>query len=185
MVLDMTKGSPIGKIMRFFLPVMLGNLLQQFYSLADSFIVSRFLGVEAFAGVSATGSLHFLIIGFTWGVCSGFAIPISQEFGADTDLLRLPYGNGTDPINAALGQAGFRLAGWSVDSRDWNGDPAEKIAGNVMDQIKAGDVILFQNNMEATPAALDLILEELGGRAYEAVSLEEIWARDAEEKSIE
>lgn len=82
MVLDMTKGSPIGKIMRFFVPVMLGNLLQQFYSLADSFIVSRFLGVEAFAGVSATGSLHFLIIGFTWGVCSGFAIPISQEFGA-------------------------------------------------------------------------------------------------------
>ena len=110
---------------------------------------------------------------------------LSQEFGADTDLLRLPYGNGTDPINAALGQAGFRLAGWSVDSRDWNGDPAEKIAGNVMDQIKAGDVILFQNNMEATPAALDLILEELGGRAYEAVSLEEIWARDAEEQSIE
>lgn len=85
MVLDMTKGSPIGKIMRFFVPVMLGNLLQQFYSLADSFIVSRFLGVEAFAGVSATGSLHFLIIGFTWGVCSGFAIPISQEFGAGNE----------------------------------------------------------------------------------------------------
>lgn len=85
MVLDMTKGSPIGKIMRFFVPVLLGNLLQQFYSLADSFIVSRFIGVEAFAGVSATGSLNFLIMGFTWGICSGFSIPVSQEFGAGNE----------------------------------------------------------------------------------------------------
>lgn len=85
MVLDMTKGRPIGKIMRFFFPLLLSNLLQQFYNLTDSFIVSRFLGVQAFAGVSATGSLHFLIIGFTLGICSGFAIPMSQEFGAGNE----------------------------------------------------------------------------------------------------
>ena len=94
MLLDMTKGNPIGKIMRFFVPVLLGNLLQQFYSLADSFIVSRFIGVQAFAGISATGSLNFLIIGFTMGVCSGFAIPVSQEFGAGNETgLRRCFAN--------------------------------------------------------------------------------------------
>lgn len=82
MTLDMTKGSPVGKILRFFVPVLMGNLLQQLYSTADSIIVSRFIGVDAFAGVSATGSLNFLILGMALGVCSGFAIPVSQEFGA-------------------------------------------------------------------------------------------------------
>ena len=51
MVTDMTTGDPIRRILRFFIPVLLGNLLQQFYSMADSAIVSRYLGVEAFAGV--------------------------------------------------------------------------------------------------------------------------------------
>ena len=82
MVVDMTTGSPIKRILRFFVPVLLGNLLQQLYSMADSVIVSRFVGVKAFAGVTETGSLNFLIIGFTLGMCMGFAIPISQEFGA-------------------------------------------------------------------------------------------------------
>ena len=82
MVLDMTKGDPIRGMLRFFFPVLLGNLLQQLYNVADSMIVSRFLGVDAFSGVSATGSLCFLIFGFALGICSGFAIPIAQEFGA-------------------------------------------------------------------------------------------------------
>lgn len=82
MVMDMTTGKPVGRIMRFFLPVMLGNLLQQFYSMTDSAIVSHTLGIKAFAGVSATGSLNFLILGLATGTCSGFAIPVSQEFGA-------------------------------------------------------------------------------------------------------
>ena len=82
MVLDMTTGSPIRRILKFFIPVVLGNLLQQLYGMADSVIVSRCIGVEAFAGVSATGSLNFLILGFALGMCSGFAIPVSQEFGA-------------------------------------------------------------------------------------------------------
>ena len=58
---DMTTGSPVKKILAFLVPVLMGNLLQQFYSLADSMVVSRFLGVDAFAGVSATGSLSFQI----------------------------------------------------------------------------------------------------------------------------
>lgn len=95
MVLDMTTGSPIKKVMRFFVPVLLGNLLQQFYSMADSFIVSRYLGVEAFAGISATGALNFLILGFTWGMCAGCSIPVSQEFGAgDYAKMRRCFANG-------------------------------------------------------------------------------------------
>lgn len=82
MVMDMTVGKPIRSILRFFVPVLLGNLLQQVYSMTDSAIVSHFLGVKAFAGVSATGSLNFLILGFALGLCGGFAIPVSQEFGA-------------------------------------------------------------------------------------------------------
>lgn len=82
MVTDMTTGDPIRRILRFFVPVLLGNLLQQLYSMADSIIVSRFLGVDAFSGVSATGSLNFLILGFALGMCSGFAVPVSQSFGA-------------------------------------------------------------------------------------------------------
>lgn len=82
MTIDMTTGSPVKRILTFLFPILLGNLLQQFYSLADSMIVSRFLGVQAFAGVSATGSVNFLIMGFIWGITAGCTIPISQEFGA-------------------------------------------------------------------------------------------------------
>lgn len=81
-VMDMTTGRPLSRMLRFFVPVLLGNLLQQFYSMADSAIVSRTLGLQAFAGVSATGALNFLIIGLALGTCSGFAIPVAQEFGA-------------------------------------------------------------------------------------------------------
>lgn len=93
--MDMTTGDPIRRILKFFIPVMLGNLLQQFYSMADSMIVSRFLGVDAFSGVSATGSLNFLILGFALGLCSGFAIPVSQDFGAgDHRTMRRCFANG-------------------------------------------------------------------------------------------
>lgn len=94
MTLDMTTGSPIKKILRFFIPVLLGNLLQQLYSTADSVIVSHFIGVDAFAGVSATGSLNFLILGLALGMCSGFAIPVSQQFGAgDRENMRHYFAN--------------------------------------------------------------------------------------------
>ena len=79
---DMTKGSPMRLILGFAVPLMFGLLFQQFYSMVDTIIVGHYLGVEALAAVGATGSVNFLIIGFCMGVCSGFAIPIAQEFGA-------------------------------------------------------------------------------------------------------
>lgn len=79
---DMTTGSPLRQILTFCIPLLIGNLFQQFYNLADSIIVGKMLGTEAFAAVGSTGSLNFLILGFALGVCSGFTIPISQSFGA-------------------------------------------------------------------------------------------------------
>ena len=81
MVRDMTEGSPLKLILGFFFPMLLGNLFQQVYSMADSIIVGRFVGVNAFAGISATGSLNFLIIGLLLGMCSGCAIPVAHAFG--------------------------------------------------------------------------------------------------------
>ena len=81
MVRDLTKGSPIKLIFGFFFPLLIGNLFQQVYSMADSVIVGRFVGVSAFAGISATGSLNFLIIGLLLGMCSGCAIPVAKAFG--------------------------------------------------------------------------------------------------------
>lgn len=82
MTKDMTKGSPFRLIMGFALPLLFGFLFQQFYNLMDTVIVGRFLGVDDLAGVGATGSINFLIIGFCMGLCSGFSIPISHKFGA-------------------------------------------------------------------------------------------------------
>ena len=82
MTKDMTSGSPARLILGFALPMLAGMLFQQLYNFADTMIVGRFLGVEALAGVGATGSINFLVLGFCMGVCSGFAIPVAQSFGA-------------------------------------------------------------------------------------------------------
>lgn len=79
---DMTTGSPMKLILGFSIPLLFGFLFQQFYSVVDTVIVGRFLGVNALAGVGATGSLNFMVIGFCMGVCNGFAIPIAHKFGA-------------------------------------------------------------------------------------------------------
>ena len=82
MTKDLTSGSPLKVILMFTFPLVLGNLFQQFYALADTIIVGRFCGVSALASVGATGSVNYLILGFVIGVCNGFAIPIAQLFGA-------------------------------------------------------------------------------------------------------
>ena len=82
MTKDMTEGSPLKLIIAFAIPVFLGMLFQQFYNVVDTVIVGRFLGVEQLAGVGSTGSLNFMVIGFCSGICSGFAIPVAQKFGA-------------------------------------------------------------------------------------------------------
>lgn len=80
-VRDMTEGSPLRLILGFFVPMLCGMLFQQLYSMVDTIIVGKCLGVEALAAVGSTGSLSFMIIGFCQGVCSGFSIPVAQKFG--------------------------------------------------------------------------------------------------------
>lgn len=81
-VKDMTVGSPTKNILKFCLPLMVGNLFQQFYNMADTIIVGQFVGKDALSAVGSVGSLNFLIIGSVLGLCSGFAIPVAQRFGA-------------------------------------------------------------------------------------------------------
>lgn len=79
---EMTEGKPLPLIFNFALPLLLGNLLQQTYSLVDAAIVGKFLGIHALASVGASSSVIFLILGFCNGCCAGFGIPVAQKFGA-------------------------------------------------------------------------------------------------------
>ena len=78
----MTAGPALPLILKFTLPLLLGNLLQQTYSLVDAAIVGKFLGINALASVGASTSVVFLILGFCNGCCGGFGIPVAQKFGA-------------------------------------------------------------------------------------------------------
>ena len=93
-VVDMTQGSTMKHIAAFALPMFLGYLFQQFYSMVDTIIVGKFVGVYALAGVGSTGAISFMIIGFCTGICAGFAIPVAQAFGArNTEALRKYFAN--------------------------------------------------------------------------------------------
>lgn len=79
---DMTTGSPLKKVLLFSIPLIIGNVFQLVYNMADTFIVGRTMGVEALAGIGAAGSVAFLILGFSQGFTAGLSIPIAQAFGA-------------------------------------------------------------------------------------------------------
>lgn len=80
--IQMTEGKILPQILKFTFPLMLGNILQQTYSLIDAAIVGKMLGVNALASVGASVSIVFLILGFCQGCCCGFAIPVAQKLGA-------------------------------------------------------------------------------------------------------
>ena len=85
MTKDMTTGSPVKLILLFSIPLLIGNIFQQFYSMVDTIIVGRFIGVDALAAVGTTGSMSFLINGFVVGLTSGLSVLVSQKFGAKDD----------------------------------------------------------------------------------------------------
>lgn len=72
MELDMTKGSPSRLILKFIVPLIIGNIFQQLYSMVDTIIVGQYVGVQALAAVGATGTINFLILGFMMGMTSGY-----------------------------------------------------------------------------------------------------------------
>ncbi len=79
---EMTSGKPYKLILSFAIPLVLGNIFQQLYNMVDTIIVGNYVGVNALAGVGSTGAISFLVIGFALGCCSGFSIPVAQQFGA-------------------------------------------------------------------------------------------------------
>ncbi len=94
--IDLTKGKPIKQILLFSLPLVLGTLFQQLYSFMDTIMVGRFIGEDALAGVGATYSLHFLILGFVQGACVGLGIPLAQAIGSkDNNEFKKYFWNGT------------------------------------------------------------------------------------------
>lgn len=84
--MDLTKGSIIKNILIFTMPILLGQLLQQLYNLADAWVVGNFADNDAFAAVSSGGNLTFLIIGFFNGIATGGGVIISRYFGAGDEV---------------------------------------------------------------------------------------------------
>ncbi|MDR0552445.1 MAG: MATE family efflux transporter [Spirochaetaceae bacterium] len=82
MTKNMTLGPPWQLIVSFSIPLIIGNLFQQLYNMADSFIVSQTIGTGALAALGSTGSLQFLILGFIVGFTNGAAVITAQRFGA-------------------------------------------------------------------------------------------------------
>ena len=107
---SLVTGAPWRVILLFSVPLLIGNVVQQLYHFVDAIVVGRHLGVNALAAVGATGSMLFLLLGFAWGLTSGFAIPTAQAFGAgDHAAVRRSVAAGTirstmlqgkDPLSA-------------------------------------------------------------------------------------
>lgn len=91
MTKNMTEGNPLKIILLFSIPVLLGNLFQQFYNMVDTIIVGRYLGEEALAAVGSTSSLMFFVLGFADGIAQGFGVMVSQSFGAGNHKLLKHY----------------------------------------------------------------------------------------------
>lgn len=113
---SMLKGSPLKSMLAFALPLLAGNLLQQTYNLIDAAIVGQVLGTKALAGVGASSSVQFLVLGFCMGSCAGFGIPVAKYFGAgDRKRMRDYIFNGgvlTAGIAAVLTTACVLLCHW-------------------------------------------------------------------------
>jgi putative MATE family efflux protein len=108
---DMTSGSPASIIIKFSVPMLIGNLFQQFYNMVDSIVVGKFVGSDALAAVGATGSLVFLIIGLTFGLSAGISIVIAQYFGAkDYESVKKGFATATYivvGVSIIMGVVGF------------------------------------------------------------------------------
>lgn len=78
----MTSGKPSSVLIRFAIPVFLGNIFQHFYNITDAVIVGRFIGNEALAAVGSVGNVMFLLNGFLSGMTTGFTVLTAQFFGA-------------------------------------------------------------------------------------------------------
>lgn len=82
---DMTKGSPVKLLLQFSIPILIGNLFQQIYTLADRIIVGRFVGDTAFSAIGATNALSMMFMSMCMGAAIGTGVVVSQYFGAKNE----------------------------------------------------------------------------------------------------
>lgn len=131
----MTRGTPAKLIARFIVPIIIGNIFQQLYSMVDTIIVGRFVGVEALAAVGATGSVGFLILGFTQGLTTGFTVLTAQRFGAgDREGMRRSIGSAVIlSVFVTVFMTGISLTGMDILLR-WMNTP-EDIFGMAREYI--------------------------------------------------
>lgn len=107
---DMTVGKPLGLILSFSLPLMIGNIFQQMYTVVDTMVVGKALGVDALAALGATDWLYWMILGMVQGITQGFGILMAREFGAKQfENLRKVVGSAT--ILSALAAILFLVVG--------------------------------------------------------------------------
>ncbi len=79
---SMTSGAPLGQIVGFAVPIALGSLFQLVYSIVDSAVVGRLIGVEAFAAVGAAGNMNWMFVRVILGITQGFGTVTAQHFGS-------------------------------------------------------------------------------------------------------
>ncbi len=122
----LTEGSIPKKIIRFAIPLFLGNLFQQMYNMADSLIVGNFLGDEALASVTSTGSLIFLLVGFFNGTAMGAGVVIGRYFGAK-DYEKLKRAVHTDVAFGVIAGILMTIIGvcFTPVILQWMGTPAD------------------------------------------------------------
>ena len=90
---DMTRGNPLRLILCFALPVLLGHLFQQLYTISDTMIAGHFLGDNALASIGASASLYSMMLSFAMGIANGCGIVLGRMFGM-RDLSRLRRASG-------------------------------------------------------------------------------------------
>ena len=110
---DMTTGKPLPLIVSFALPLMVGNIFQQLYTVVDTMVVGKALGVDALAALGATDWLYWMMLGMIQGVTQGFGILMAREFGArQYESLRAVIGSSTSL--SALSAIIFLILGQAV-----------------------------------------------------------------------
>ena len=101
---NMTTGSPAGHILRFALPLLIGNLFQQLYNMVDSIVVGNYVGSDALAAVGTCGSTNFLFFSLSSGLAVGIGVIVAQYYGAgDEKGVRATIANSFYVLGAAAG----------------------------------------------------------------------------------
>ena len=130
---DMTRGAPLPLIVSFALPLMVGNIFQQLYTVVDTMVVGKALGVDALAALGATDWLYWMMLGMIQGVTQGFGILMAREFGAKQyESLRSVVGSSVSL--SALSAVVFLILGQAVARPilELLNTPAEIMGGSLL-----------------------------------------------------